>query len=85
MVFRIYKSIYHLKHAHLDWYANMDSFLIFIRFSHCNYDPNIYILCHDDSLLYFVFYIDGLLIKKSSLSYIVAMKIFLHDQFPMSD
>jgi hypothetical protein len=63
----------------------MDSLFLTQCFSHCNSDPNVYILQRVYSLLFTVLYVDELLITRSSKSYVVAVNYVLCDRFSMSD
>lgn len=63
-------------------WKQMDSNLLSQGFSHCNSDPNVYILRQDDYLLFVVIiFVDDLLITGSSQSSIAAVKYALHDRF----
>jgi hypothetical protein len=48
------KSLYGLKQALREWYANMDSYLLSHNFVCCKSDPNVYMLMTNDSLLLLV-------------------------------
>jgi hypothetical protein len=84
-IYRLKKSLYGLKQALKSWYAKMDSYLLFQGFIHCKSDPNVYMSIKTGSLLIIVLYADGLLIRGSSVSTIVVVKIVLHDNFAMTD
>lgn len=78
------KSLYGLKQAPIAWYAKMDSFLPSIGFIRCKYDPNVYFLQHDDSLLLIVLYLYYLLMTRNLTSAIDSTKSALHDRFSMT-
>jgi hypothetical protein len=81
LVCRLKKSLYGLKKAPTEWYANMDSYLLSQNFVRCKLDPNFYMLRMDDSLLLLVLYVDDLLITGFLTSSILVVKRILHDRF----
>jgi hypothetical protein len=83
---RIYKkSLYGLKQALREWYANMYSYLLSQKFVCCKLDRNVYMLRTTNSLILLFLYVDDLLITGCLTSVIVAVKRILHDRFLMTD
>jgi hypothetical protein len=78
------KSLYVLKQALREWYANMDSYMLSQNFVHCKSDPNVYMLRTIDSLLLLVLYVDDFLIIGCLTLAIAAVKRILHDRFLMT-
>lgn len=85
MVSKLKKSLYGFKHEPRVWYEKMDSNLLSHNFVHCKSDSNVYFWKKIDSLLIIVLYVDDLLIRGSSTSSIVDIKITFPRRISMTN
>ena len=63
----------------------MDAFLLLQNFQRCRSDTNVYIQKFDGHLIIIVLFFDDLLITKSTVASISAIKTALHNAFEKSD
>jgi hypothetical protein len=63
----------------------MDFFLLLVGFSRCNSYPNVYILRQEVALLFLDFYVDDLIVTRTTSSIVASIKNTLHDRFSLID
>ena len=69
------KSLYGLKQSSRQWYKRFDSFMVGNGYSRSNYDSCVYFRkTHDGSFIYFLLYVDEMLIAATNMSDIEELK-----------
>jgi hypothetical protein len=66
-------------------YPKMDSFLLYIDFSRCHFDPNIYTKKVGNHLIILVLYVDDLILTGSDPKLLTHVKSNLKKKFEMTD
>lgn len=84
-VCRLNKAIYGLKQAPRAWFFNLSSRLIELGFTRSIFGPNLFIYNHTSILLYFLIYVDDIVITSSSSDIISATVISLKNLFPINN
>jgi hypothetical protein len=79
------KSLYGLKQVPQAWYAKMDSFLLYTRFSRCHFDPNVYTKKVGIHLIILVLYVDDLILTGSDPKILNHVKTSPKKKFEMTD
>ena len=67
---RLHKAIYKLKQASRAWYQELCTFLLFLSFVPSCADSSFFVYSHGNALLYFLVYVDDLIITGSDPSLI---------------
>ncbi|CAI7747285.1 unnamed protein product [Closterium sp. NIES-53] len=85
-VCRLHKSLYGLKQAPRVWYHALESALLAQGFTQSEYDPALYILhTKVHQVLWFIVYVDDILMVSGSLSLLTHIKGMLTKEFVMTD
>ena len=79
------KSLYGLKQAPTAWYAKIDGFFLSLSFVRCKFDTNVYLKLIHGSLIINFFYVDEILITRSSNKEIASLKDAINHAFSMAD
>eukprot|EP00253_Pinus_taeda_P007994 PITA_07994 len=83
-VWRLKKALYGLKQASRAWYERIDSYLMKLRFTRSEANPNLYFKVEDDKPLILVLYVDDLFLTGAD-SLIHKCKRELASEFEMKD
>jgi len=83
-VCRLKKALYWLKQAPRAWYERIDSYLMKLRFTRSEADPNLYFKVEDDKPLILVLYVDDLFLTGAD-PLILKCKRELVPEFEMKD
>ena len=67
-VSRLHKAIYRLKQAPKDWYQALRTFLLGLSFVTSRVDSSLFVYSRSNALIYFVVYVDDLIITSSDPS-----------------
>ena len=67
-VCRLHKAIYGLKQAALAWYQALRTFLLRLSFVTFCADSSLFVYSHGNALIYFLVYVDDLIIISSDPS-----------------
>ena len=73
-VLRLRKTLYGLKQSPRDWNANLDNYMIKMKFIRINADSSVYIRTTNSSVVIIAVYVDDLIIAGSSLSLVESAK-----------
>lgn len=84
-VCRLKKSIYGLKQAPRVWYNELKSALLDLNFTQSKSDPSLFIYHADGHIIYFLVYVDDLLIMGSSTSLVHSIIHKLSTRFSLKD
>jgi hypothetical protein len=84
-VCKLKKSLYDLKQSPRQWYKKFDSFMIANVFKRSLYDSCVYIKFVDGSPIYFLLYVDDMLIATKRKIDIANLKAQLSSKFEMKD
>uniref|UniRef100_A0A5B7AA01 Reverse transcriptase Ty1/copia-type domain-containing protein n=1 Tax=Davidia involucrata TaxID=16924 RepID=A0A5B7AA01_DAVIN len=84
-VCQLRKAIYGLKQAPRAWYKELSTFLLHQGFLQSNSDASLFIYNHNGLLVYFLVYVDDLIITGNSNSFISAFITSLSQRFSIKD
>ena len=84
-VCRLHKAIYELKQALQAWYQELRTFLIFLDFVTSCVDLSLFVYSHDITLIYFLVYVDDLIITASDPSLVETIIQQLDSKFSTKD
>lgn len=73
-VLRLRKTLYGLKQSPREWNANLDNYMIKMKFIRINADSCVYIRTTNSSVVIIAVYVDDLIIPGSSLSLVESVK-----------
>ncbi len=76
------KTLYKLKQTSQEWYATLKVYLIFIDYQRIEIDHSVFI--HDNDII-IIIYVNDLLILKSNIFNIQALKLQFAERFQMKD
>ena len=82
---KLYKSLYGLKHAPRAWYEKIEAYFLKNGFKRCIFDPNMYVKKFYDDILIVVLYLDDIIIVAIQLTLIKEIKNNLKRQFEMNE
>jgi hypothetical protein len=85
LVCHLKKYFYGLKQASRAWYAKIENFLIYTRFSRCHYNPNVYTKKVRSHLIICVLYVVYLILTGSDSKNLNHVKTNLKKKFEMMD
>jgi hypothetical protein len=85
LVSRLKNSLYGLKQSPTQWYRRFDSFMISHGFKRSDYDRCVYLKTVNGSTIYFLLYVDDMLIAAKDKSEIAKLKAQLNLEFEMKD
>lgn len=81
----MHKSIYGLKQAPQAWFIKLKTFIVSLSFLNSHFDSSLFIHSHNSILVYFLVYVDDLLITKNSLPFIYHVSTTLFNRFSIKD
>ena len=84
-VLRLRKTLYGLKQSPREWNANLDNYMIKMKFVRINADSCVYIRCTNSSVVIIAVYVDDLIIAGTSLSLVGSVKSDFHKRYKMKD
>ncbi|KAF5465144.1 hypothetical protein F2P56_015175 [Juglans regia] len=82
---KLHKAIYGLKQAPRAWFAQLSSWLLDYGFNASRADPFLFILNHSNVHIYFLVYVDDIVITASLPSAIDSLILDLGRAFPVKD
>ncbi len=82
MICHLNKTLYELKQTSQEWYATLKVYLIFINYQRIEIDHSMFI--HDNDIIITI-YVNDLLILKSNIFDIKALKLQFAERFQMKD
>jgi hypothetical protein len=85
LVCKLKRSLYGLKQSPRQWYKRFDSFMLAHGFKRSQYDSCVYIKFVNGSPIYFMLYVDDMLIVAKSKKEITTLKAQLSSEFEMKN
>ena len=82
-VFHLMKTLYSLKHALRAWYKELKQFLLDYWFSNSQSDTSLFVYCGLSATVYFLVYVDDLLVTGSDPTLVSNFRIALSSQFSL--
>ena len=79
------KAIYGLKQAPRAWYQELHAFLVFLKFVASYADSSLFVYSHSNALLYFLVYVDDLIITGNDPSLVDTIIWHLDSKFSTKD
>ena len=85
--FRLVKALYGLKQSPREWYNNINTYLLSIKFSRLNSEPCLYFRRDpdDNTICIISLYVDDLLIAGSKIEIINKVKKEMNERYEMKD
>ncbi|PKU60143.1 Retrovirus-related Pol polyprotein from transposon TNT 1-94 [Dendrobium catenatum] len=80
-VCRLHKAIYGLKQSPRQWFAKLTTHLQSLGFRHSEADPSLLVYAHNSHLIYFLIYVDDILVTGSNSKLIADLLLSLQQQF----
>jgi hypothetical protein len=65
-VYRLNKSLYRMKQVSQAWYTRFATYLLTMAFVEAKSDTSLFVLCRDADTLYFLLYVDDIVLTASS-------------------
>ena len=84
-VLRLRKTLYGLKQSPREWNANLDNYMIKMKFIRTNADSCVYIRTTNSSVVIIAVYVDDLIIAGTSLSLVESVKSDFHKRYKIKD
>lgn len=84
-VCKLEKAIYGLRQAPKAWYLELSSFLIQYGFINVTFDASLFIYCHKEVVIYFLVYVDYLILIGNDSKEINAFVEKLSSRFSLKD
>ncbi|KAG6467926.1 hypothetical protein ZIOFF_072491 [Zingiber officinale] len=84
-VCHLHKALYCLKQAPHTWYLEFRAFLVSLGFVASRADTSLVVYFQDDTLIYFLVYVDNLIITGSNASSVDVIVYKLHAKFVIKD
>ena len=84
-VCKLHKALYGLKQAPHAWYHALKAFLLAYGFTNSRSDTSLFISHQNSVLVYFLIYVDGLLLIGNNAKFLVEFKVALAQQFSLKD
>ncbi|XP_019252811.1 PREDICTED: uncharacterized protein LOC109231617 [Nicotiana attenuata] len=85
LVFRLYKSLFGLKQANIQWYAKLIEALCSKGYEQSMHDYSLLYKKNGTSFVYVAIYVDDVILTGTDLEEIKLLKKFLHDSFKIKD
>jgi len=85
IVCKLMKSLYGLKEASRQWYAELSDTLRDIRIQHSKTDYSLFCKQQGNSIVLLVVYADDITVTRNNPIEIIAWKAFLDDRFKIKD
>ena len=84
-VLRLWKTLYGPKQSPREWNANLDNYMIKMKYKRITADSCVYIRSTNSSIVIIAVYVDDLIIAGSSLSLVESVKAEFHRKYKMKD
>lgn len=85
LVCKLNKSLYGPKQANKQWYEKLTATLCSRGYTHSLLDYSLFYKKHGTSVVFVAVYVDDVLITRTNLQEVEALKAFLHDTFKIKD
>ena len=79
------RSIYELKQASRQWYLKFNDTIASFRFKENTVDQCIYLKVSGSKFIFFILYVDDILLENNDLSLLKETKMFFSNNFEMKD
>lgn len=84
-VCQLRKALYGLRQAPRTWYYELHSFLLSYGFTNAVFDPSLFIYNHNAQLIYFLVYVDDLVVTDNDPSFIDSFIAAISIKFSVKD
>nr|XP_016493231.1 PREDICTED: uncharacterized mitochondrial protein AtMg00810-like [Nicotiana tabacum] len=85
LVCKLQKSLYGLRQASRQWYANLSQAMSSRGYQHSLNDYSLFTKVSGDSIVVLAVYVDDIILTETDSAEILALKSFLHQQFRIQD
>ena len=85
MVYKLKRLIYGLKQASRQWYLKFNDTIVSFGFKENTIDRCMYLKVSGSKFIFFILYVDDILIATNGLSLLYKMKRFLSNNFEIKD
>ncbi|CAL1401297.1 unnamed protein product [Linum trigynum] len=82
-VSRLHRAIYGLRQAPQDWYTALTDFLVKFGFTKTKYDASLFVYSSGSTLIYFLVYVDDLLLTGNVPAVLDSLQTALSQQFSL--